>query len=126
MFCSTLFSNTFTLRSSLSVRNQASHPCKTGKIIIPNTVTFTYLETKLEDKRICSDLWHKFFDYICLLMKKKLYTCDSSLTVYPHPSSKATLEGGQANFVSVTHKMQFPPHNKTLNLQFSSETSPLC
>ena len=60
-------------------------------------------------------------------MKKniKLYTCDSSLTVYPHPYSKATLEGGQANFISVTHKLQFPPHNTTI-YNFQVRHSPLC
>jgi hypothetical protein len=70
-FCSTLFSNTFTLHSSLNVRNQASHPCKSGKILVVNNVIFIFLETKLEDKTVCFELWQKFFDYICLVMKRK-------------------------------------------------------
>ena len=32
IFCSTLFSNTFTLPSSLKVRNQVSHACKKAKL----------------------------------------------------------------------------------------------
>jgi hypothetical protein len=49
----TLFSNTLSLRSSLSVSNQVSHPYKTnGKIIVP--YIFKFLDSKLEDKRFCT------------------------------------------------------------------------
>ena len=46
---STLFSNTLTLRSSLNVSDQVSHPyTKTCKIIVPYILTLIFLDTKLE------------------------------------------------------------------------------
>jgi len=51
----TLFSNTLSLGFSLNVSDQVSHPCKTtGKIIVLYTLTFTFLDGKLEDKRLCA------------------------------------------------------------------------
>ena len=48
----TLFSNIFSLRSSLNVSDQVSHPYKTtGKIIDPHILIFKFLVSKLEDKR---------------------------------------------------------------------------
>jgi len=48
---STLFSNTLSLRSSLSVSNQVSHPYKTtGKIIFLYILKFKFLDSELEDK----------------------------------------------------------------------------
>ena len=53
---STLFSNTLSLRSSLSVSDKVSHPYKTtGKIIVLYTLSFKFLESKLEDKRFCTE-----------------------------------------------------------------------
>ena len=51
---STLFSNTFSLHSSLNVSDQVSHPHKiTGKIIVLCTLIFKFLDSKLKDKRFC-------------------------------------------------------------------------
>src|SRR5215510_1194114 len=53
---STLFSNTLSLCSSLSVRDQVSHPYKTtGKTTVLYTLIFVFLDSNLEDKRFCTD-----------------------------------------------------------------------
>ena len=53
---STLFLNTFSLHSSLSVSDQVSHPYKTtGKIIFPYISIFIFLDSTLQDKSCCTE-----------------------------------------------------------------------
>jgi len=53
---STLCSNTLTLRSSLNVNDQVSHPNKTtNKITVLCILVFIFLDSKLEDKRFCTE-----------------------------------------------------------------------
>ena len=52
----TLFSNTLSPHSSLSVGDQVSHPHKTtGTIILPYILIFKFLDSKLEDKRFSTE-----------------------------------------------------------------------
>jgi hypothetical protein len=52
----TLFKNTLSLRSSLNVSDQVSHPYKTTwKIIILYNLIFKFLDSKLEDKIFCTE-----------------------------------------------------------------------
>jgi hypothetical protein len=49
----TLFANTFSLRSSLNVRDQVSHPYNSrGKIIVLCFLIFIYYDSKLEYKKM--------------------------------------------------------------------------
>ena len=52
----TLFSNTLSLRFSLNVSYHVSHPYKTpDKIIVLCNVIFKFLDSKMEDKRFCTE-----------------------------------------------------------------------
>jgi hypothetical protein len=46
-----LFSDTFSLSSSLVVSDHVSHPYKTDKIIVLHILIFVFFDSKLEDKR---------------------------------------------------------------------------
>jgi len=64
----TLFSNIISLRSSLDVSDQVSHPYKTtGKITVLYILTFKFLDSELEDKRLCTEWQQAFNDFNLLL-----------------------------------------------------------
>jgi hypothetical protein len=48
----TLFSNTLSLCSSLNMRNQASHPYITDRIMVLYILTFTFLDSRRKDKTL--------------------------------------------------------------------------
>ena len=52
----TVISDNLSLRSSLNVSDQVSHPYKTtGKIIVLLILTIKFLDNKLEAKRLCTE-----------------------------------------------------------------------
>ena len=59
----TRFSNTLGLCSSPHVSARVSHLCKTtGKIIVLYIFIFTFFDSKLEDKRFCTEWYQAFPD----------------------------------------------------------------
>jgi hypothetical protein len=53
---STLFSNTLSPYSSLNVRDQVSHPCRTtGKIIVLYIIISKFFDSRREDKRFWTE-----------------------------------------------------------------------
>ena len=65
---STLFSNTFSLCSYLNVSDQVSHPYKiTHKVIVLYILIFKFLDSKLEDKRFCTD-WQQALPDVYLFL----------------------------------------------------------
>ena len=55
-FASGSFSNTFSLLSSLNVREHASHPYSTiGDIIVLHILIFKFFERNLEDKNVWTE-----------------------------------------------------------------------
>jgi len=60
----TLFSNSLSLRSSLNVSDQVSHPHKTtGKITVLYILIFKLLDNKLEDNRFCTERYQALPDF---------------------------------------------------------------
>jgi len=63
-----IFSDTLRLRSSLTLSDKVSHPYQTtDKIIVLYILTFTFLDSKLEDKRLCTEDSKHSLTSICSL-----------------------------------------------------------
>jgi hypothetical protein len=71
---SVLFSNTLSLRSSLSVSSQVSDPYKTtGRITVLYIIMFKFLDSKLEDERFCTKFCEAFSDFSLLLISSLIW-----------------------------------------------------
>ena len=71
---STLFSNTFSLRSSINISDQVSHPYNTtSRIIVLCISVFKFLDSKLEDKKFCTEWYRAFSEFHLLLISYGLH-----------------------------------------------------
>jgi len=73
-FLTTLFSNSISLCSSLSLRDQVSHPYKTGSVMVLHIVIFMFLNSQLEDKRFCAQ-WQQTFGESSQLLLPVIVMC---------------------------------------------------
>jgi hypothetical protein len=65
----TLFSNTLSLCSFFNVRGQVSHPYRiTGRNMVLYIVTFIFLDNKRKDKRLWTEWYQTFPEFIMLLI----------------------------------------------------------
>ena len=103
---SPLFSNTLNLRPSLNVSDQVSHPCNTtGRNIILYILVFKFIDSKLEDKRICTKLQQALSDFNLLLISFLIEFC--FVVVFPNIS---TLPPFQRNYYQFSY-FEFVSHS---------------
>ena len=94
----TLFSNTLSLRSWVSVSDQVPHPyTTTSEIIVLYILLFTFLDSKLEDKRFCTEWWEAFPEFNPLLISSWI-DCDS-LRLFPNFWNVPNFQGKYYQFL---------------------------
>jgi hypothetical protein len=65
----TLFSNTLSLCSSLTVRDHVPHLYRTtGKIIVLNILTFTFFDSRRKDRKFWTEWYHALPEFNLLLI----------------------------------------------------------
>jgi hypothetical protein len=90
---STLFSNTLNLCSSLNVTDQVSHPYKTaGRITVLCVLTFTFLDSRREDRRLWTQ-WQQAFPEFSLLLISSCMQFWSVIVVPRHLNFAASSKG---------------------------------
>jgi hypothetical protein len=88
-----LFSNTLSLCSSISVRDQVSHPYKiTGKLIVLYILIFRFVGNRREDRRLWAEWYYHnsgHYSSSCLLFKTQRFG-----DWIPSPSSGGSYSDG--------------------------------
>jgi hypothetical protein len=116
----TLFSYTLSLCSSLNMRDPVSHPYKiTGRILVLYILTFTFLDSRGEDKRLWTE-WQQAFPEFSLLLISSFMQFDL-LELFPNKWTLPHLKRAYSpslcwSFVLPSDNVTFGPTISALNI----------